>query len=118
MPTDFENSCTDPKKTHRVILLFVNSLRLTRRLTRRCFVESEYFRCVTPSAKSLCEKTGERITGWVQMSRDHVFHGGPKYTILSLSGRGMSIVNNPFFDWRYLGPFQSSAPQSGKLTEN
>jgi len=25
------------------------------------------------------------------MSRNHVFHGGQKYTILSLSGRGMSL---------------------------
>jgi len=26
------------------------------------------------------------------MSRNHVFHSGPKYTIFSLSGRGMSLV--------------------------
>jgi len=43
-------------------------------------------------SKSLCEKTGKQITGWVQMSHSHVSHGGPKYTIISLSGRGMSLV--------------------------
>jgi len=31
-------------------------------------------------------------TGWVRMSRNHVFCSGPKYTILSLTGRGMSLV--------------------------
>ena len=38
---------------------------LTRRLTRRCFVESEYL----------------RHRGWARMSRNHVFVCGPKYTI-------------------------------------
>ena len=61
----------------------------TRRLTRRCFVKSEYFR---PSIESVCEKTGKQIAGCVRMSRNHAFHGGPKYIILSLSGRGMSLV--------------------------
>jgi len=44
------------------------------------------------SIESLCEKTGKQITGLVLMSHDHVCHGGRKYTILSLSGRGMSLV--------------------------
>jgi len=88
----------------------------TRRLTRRCFVESEY---VAPSTKSLCEKTGKQIAGWVRMSRNHVFHGGPKYNILSLSGRRMSVqFNNPFLDWRYLGPFRISAPAKWKIDQN
>jgi len=47
---------------------------------------------VAPSMKSLCEKTGKQIAGWMQMSCDHVFCGGPKYTILSLSGRGMFLA--------------------------
>jgi len=37
-------------------------------------------------------KTGKQIAEWVQMSRNHVFPGGLKYTILSLSGRGMSLA--------------------------
>jgi len=47
---------------------------------------------MAPSIESLCEKTGKQITGRVRMNRDHIFRGGPKYTILSLSGRGMSLV--------------------------
>jgi len=47
---------------------------------------------MAPSTESLCEKTEKQITGWVRMSHDHVIHGGPQYTILSLSGRGMSLV--------------------------
>jgi len=47
---------------------------------------------VVPSNESLCEKTGKQIAGWVRMSHDHVSHGGPKYIILSVSGRGMSLV--------------------------
>jgi len=31
-------------------------------------------------------------TGWVQMSHNHVFRSGSKYTILSLSDRRMSLV--------------------------
>jgi len=45
-----------------------------------CFIESEY---IAPSSESLCEKTGKQIAGRVQISRHHVIHGGPKYTILS-----------------------------------
>jgi len=74
------------------------------------------------------------------MSRDHVFRGGPNYTILSLSGRGMSLMlidchcndcllpawrinffnffNNLFLDWRYLGPFLSSALAKWKIDRN
>jgi len=65
---------------------------ITRRLTRCCFVESEYLHRVVPSIESLCEKTGKQIARSVRMISNHVFHGGPKYTILSLSGRGMSLV--------------------------
>jgi len=32
------------------------------------------------------------IFWWVRMTCNHVFRGGPKYTIISLSGRGMSLV--------------------------
>jgi len=30
---------------------------------------------MAPSIESLCEKTGKQITGWVRMSRNHVFRG-------------------------------------------
>ena len=50
------------------------------------------------------------------MSRNHVFRGGPKYIILSLSGRGMSLqFNNLFLDWRHLGLFWSSALAKWKI---
>jgi len=47
---------------------------------------------VAPSIESLSKKTGKQIAEWVQMSCNHVFHSRLKYTILSPSGREMSLV--------------------------
>ena len=44
-----------------------------------------------PPGESLCIKTGNQIGGWVFSRFDHVIHAGPKYTISSPSGRGMSV---------------------------
>jgi len=41
--------------------------------------------------ESLCIKTSSQIGGWVFSSLDHVIRGGPKYTISSPPGRGMSV---------------------------
>jgi len=83
------------KKTDILIAILRNPTmqsknEITRKLTRRCFVESQYLR--PRGAIYRVEKTGKQIVGWVQMSRNYVFHGGTKYIILSLSGRGMSLV--------------------------
>jgi len=85
-------------------------------ITRRCFVELEYLHPLSHcDAISWMEIPWLLVLGlqWVQMSRDHVFHGGPKYTILSLSGRG--IFSNPFSCWQYLALFWSSAPTKWKI---
>ena len=44
-----------------------------------------------PPGESLCIKTGNQIEGWVYYRFDHVIHGGPKYTNILASGRGMSV---------------------------
>ena len=67
---------------HPIILLII-----TGRLTWCCFIESEYLR-----PRGTIYRVGKQITGWVRMRLNHVFLGGPKHTILSLSGRGMSLV--------------------------
>jgi len=67
---------------------------------------------VVPSIESLCQKTGKQIAGWVRMSSNHVFRGGLKCTILSLSGEGIRNL-----DWRYLGPFRSSALANWKIDQ-
>ena len=78
-------------------------VKITRRLTRRCFVESKYLRPLLNHATfrvsvftvfSWTEIHWLLVLGLqrVRMSRNHVFHGGLKYTVLSLSGRGMSLV--------------------------
>ena len=38
-------------------------------------------------------KLNVNLQSWlVRISRNHVFRGGPKYTIFSPSGRGISVV--------------------------
>jgi len=117
----------------------------TRRLTRCCFVELEYewanelqsrisqwtkvhpllqhvTFCVsvfTVAPSREWKYNWLLVLGlyWVRMSRNHVFHSGQKYTILSLSGRGMSSLIIRFQINDILLRPRAVHRQSGKMTE-
>jgi len=80
-----------------------------RRLTRRCFVESEYLRprgtiCRVASG---CE--------WAAITYFMVHQSTPSFHYLV---EECLWFNNPFLDWRYLGLFRSSASAKWKIDRN